>query len=76
MSNDVQEVGYVNPSGTVTMVPSATSVRMGMCDDPDCGAIHLFLLDQADQPFAEATLSRELIQKFIAGEAEGWESWR
>ena len=76
MSNDAAEVGYIHPSGTVTPVPSAASVRMGMCDDPDCGAIHLFLLDQADQPFAEATLSRELIQKFIAGEAEGWESWR
>jgi hypothetical protein len=76
MSNDATEVGYVHPSGTVTPVPSATSVHMGMCDDPSCDHIHLFLLDQANQPFAEATLSRELVRKFIAGEAEEWQNWQ
>lgn len=75
MSNDVNEVGYVHPSGTITMVPSAASVQVGRCGDPNCNGVHLFLLDQADQPFAEATLSFEFIHKFITGEVEGWKEW-
>lgn len=69
MANKAQEVGYVHPSGTVTPVPSAHKVQAGSCGSPDCDHIHLFLLDQAGQPFAEATLDRTFTELLI-------EAWR
>ena len=37
-------------------VKNATSVRVAMCGDPDCGSPHLVLYDSAGNPFAIAVL--------------------
>lgn len=71
MSNEIGEVGYVMPSGKVEHIPSAHSVRLCRCDEPSCGALHLFLLDQVGQPIAEATLSEEFAAEILRAQRRG-----
>lgn len=65
MANDINEVGYVHPSGTVTYIPSAASIQVRECGNVECGHVHIFLMDQAGQPIAEATLSNDLVDRLI-----------
>jgi hypothetical protein len=66
MANDANEVGYLHKkTGAVTFVPSAYSVEVAYCDEKGCDHLHLFLLDQMDQPIAEATISDEFIDQLV-----------
>ncbi len=68
MANDASEVGYIHEkTGTVTWIPSAHSIEVGGCNDPNCGHLHLFLMDQMQQPIAEATITKEFVDQLV-----GW----
>ncbi len=72
MANDASEVGYLHKkTGTVTFVPSAYSIEVANCEDKNCGHIHLFLMDQMEQPIAEATISSDFIDELVKWRNEG-----
>jgi len=64
MANELNEVAYQMPSGELVYVPSATSVATTLCDS--CDALHVFLLDQVDQPIAEMALGEATLVGMLA----------
>jgi len=72
MANELREVGYMMPAtGTVVYVPSADSIQSTVCASPGCGALHVFLMDHLQQPFAEMALSEEVLEGMLARLREG-----
>jgi hypothetical protein len=44
-------------------IPRAHHVEMGRCEDPSCGALHLILCDEDDEPIAVAVLTQRQVER-------------
>ena len=48
--------------GTNKVVPSATTTKVKLCDDPNCGHVHLVGYDDEGEPFCEIVVGHEIFQ--------------
>lgn len=48
-------------------VKLASHMKMGMCPDPSCQAIHLVFCDEDDEPFAQALYPIDEIGDMVEG---------